>query len=297
MPTTSFTRAPWLRVIKLILASGKKTHTINSDGTGNGLRVDCQIYKSNMSLANPSTFTIYNLQEGTREGIKQGGTVEVAAGWQNFAIQTIFKGGIKSVLNMRHGSDILTEIGCQPLDFKANYAIGAWNFPQGTEVKQAALTIARAIPEASIAENDFRDIAGTIGEGGWCQNCSPQDALIKMGEQFKFNVWADDTKVKAKSHTSSGGIGSAVMELSGDGGALIDINPIYIGPYRDAIKQVTIKSLFVPGIAPGSTVRLKSSLNPRFNKDYTVAQFDATLSAYDDRWLMSLTCWNGAAGQ
>jgi hypothetical protein len=293
MPVSKFTVQPWLRVLKLIIDVNGKSYPIQSDGTKNGLKIDCEIHRSNMSLAAPSTFSIFNLAAATREGIKQGGNVELLAGWENFAFQTVYKGSIRAVLNMRRGGDILTEVSTQPLDFKSNYDHGQWNFAPKTEVKTAALTLARAITGAVVAEEDFKDIKGQIGEGGWSATGNPKTALTKLGEQYKFNAWGDDGKVRVKDvQADKSGAGTTIYEISGDGGALIDINPIYIGPYKNGIKQVAIKALFIPGIVPGKVVAVKSTLNPRFNKDWRVASMDTSLCAYDDKWTMTLTCWN-----
>jgi hypothetical protein len=243
-----------------------------------------------MSLANPSEFKIYNMSEQTRDKVKQGATLEVSAGWENFSSRSIYKGGIKAVLNSRKGGDIITTVSSGPLSFKADYAIGQWNFPAGADIKQAALTVAKAIPEATVTEENFK-MTGKFGEGGWTATGSPMEVLIKMGEECGFNAFAVDNKVRCVD-VSKDDKSIPVYEISGDGGTLIDINPVYIGPYKDGIKQVVIKSLYIPGIDPGNKISVKSTLNKQFNKVFRIASLDANLSAYDDNWTMTLTCWN-----
>jgi hypothetical protein len=247
-----------------------------------------------MSLASPSEFKIYNLSEQTRDIVRQGSDIEVSAGWQNFSERSVYKGGIKAVLSSRKGSDIVTSISTGPLSFKAEYAMGQYNFPAGGDIRAAALKIARDIPDASVADADFKSVGGKFGEGGWTATGSPQDCLIKLADEFGFNAWADNNKVICQDVKKVDKDGSRpIWEISGDGGTLIEINPVYVGSYKDGIKQVTIKSLFIPGLKPGSKVEVKSTLNKQFNKVYSISSISSNISAYTDSWTMSLTCFTG----
>jgi hypothetical protein len=245
-----------------------------------------------MGLPAPSEFKIYNLAGQTRDRLKQGDDIQVNIGWLNFSTRSAYTGGVMAVLHSRKGGDIITTLSTGQLSFKSYYDAGQWNFPPNSEIRVAALQVAKSITGATVVEENFKTIMGKFGEGGWTATGSPMSVLIKMGEEFGFNAFAVDKKVKCVDVKKQDKT-IPKWEISGDGGTLIEINPVYVGPYKNQIKQAVIKSLYVPGIDPGQFVTVKSTLNPQFNKDWKVASLDANLSAYDSNWTMTLTCWNG----
>lgn len=285
---------PWLRKIKVQLGPleewrGEGRGSIlefSSDGTRTGLRVKCSINKTMMGMPSPSTITIYNLSSDTRNAIARSLTkCTVFAGWENTDMQRVFSGSVMSVINERSGPDITSKLSVLPGYGSLARGYTAITFGPGTPCQAVVQRLAQDLPGMSAPNGNLQGVEGNIGACGWSFAGPTKDGLNQLASEYGFSWTCDDGAVRAMGDTFSLG---DYVELDGAHGGLINITPTFEGPMQMQT-GVTIKALYVPGITVGSTVKVVSYLNEKYNGTYKVHQINISMDAYSDDWSMTIT--------
>jgi len=293
MANEKSTNSPWLRRIVVTLGplaewQNKPKGEIvqfKSDGTPDGLRITGQFSKTIMGMPSPSTISIYNLTEDTRNAIKGSLTkVTVEAGWSNTDLRKEFQGSVLNSFSERNGSDIVTKIICLPGYGAMVRGVSSITFSAGTPLKTAVKTLAANLPGINVSDNHINGITGKIGNRGFSFAGSTKDALTRMAEEYGFSWSIQDGNVNV--------IGDSFMlkdyyELNGEDGGLISVTPILSGPMQ-LQTGVNINALHIPGLTAGKTIRIKSSISKKYSGDYRIHTMKSDIDAYAESWRMSI---------
>lgn len=284
---------PWLRVIQVTLGPLEEWRgsrageivTFKSDGTLQGLRVTGTFQKTIMGIPNPSQIALYNLGKQLRNSIKASLTkITVEAGWSNTELRKVFQGSILNSYSERNGADIVTKISALPGYGSLVRGVSSATFAPGTDVKEAASRLAKDFPGMEVNEGNFAGVQGKIGDGGWSYAGSTKDGMTKLSDEYGFSWSIADGAVTA--------IGDKFMppefvELNGTSGGLINIAPIVNGPMQ-VETGVKIKALYMPGLSTGSSIKVKSDVNPRLNGTYRIHTMNISIDAYSEAWTMDI---------
>lgn len=284
---------PWLRKIRLTLgpleeykgATSGNIIEVLSDGTQNTLKVTVQCSKTVMGMPNPSTISIWNLSKGTRNAIQRSLTkITVEAGWNNTEMHKVFQGSVMSAVSARSGPDIVTKITAMQGYGALVQSTVSTTYAEGTPVAAAVQDLGGRLPGVSIVPTNLQDVPGTIGKGGWSFAGGTKDALTELANQYGFSWSVDDNALKAVGDKSRFG---GMVVLDGTDGGLIMISPTLQGPMQIQM-GVKIKALYVPGVVPGATVRVRSSLDESLDGDYRIHSVNISLDTASDTWTMDL---------
>lgn len=282
---TQNTVVPWLRKLILTITVGREIKEIVSDGTLDGLRITASIKKTVMGMPNPSQISIYNLSANTRSLIQRGlSKVTLQAGWENTELHIAFKGSVMSCISERQGPDIITKLSVMPGFGALMQSVSSISFSEGMAVKDAVKTLAKKLPGITVTDTMLKDIPGTIGKGGWSFAGQTKDALTQLANEYGFSWNIDNDQFR--------GVGDkakfdGIVVLDGKDGGLIQISPVLTGPtqIRTGVK---IKAVYVPGVQPGSTVRVRSTLQEGLDGDYRINSCSYSLDTFSDSWVMDL---------
>jgi hypothetical protein len=284
---------PWLRKLIVTIGplqeyknatSGEKFEIV-SDGTMNGIKVVCSIQRKLMGFAIPSTISIWNLKRETRNSIQRGLTViTVKAGWENTEVNEIYKGSIFGVVTERQGPDLVTKLTC--LSGAGGILRGGISKTYGPNmpVKQVVKDLASKMEGVVVDDSNIKEVKGRLGKHGWSFGGMIKDALNQLAAEFGFS-WSVDNNVFVAIHDKAKFQGMVIID--GKDGGLMQITPVLTGPFQWQ-SGVKIKSIFVPSVRPGSTVRVKSAVNPNLNGDYKIHQATFNLDCYSENWTMDL---------
>lgn len=291
---SSASKSPWLRKIRVELGPleewrGNAKGSIiafESNGTREGLRVKASVTKTIMGMPNPSTIALYNLAPDTRNAISRALTkLALFAGWENTDMQPVFSGSVMSVVNERSGPDIISKLSVLPGYGSLARGYSSVTFGAGTTCKEAVKRLAADLPGLSTPDGNLQGINGNVGSQGWSYAGPTKDGLDRLSREYGFSWTCDDGAVRATGDTFQLG---GYVELDGKHGGLINLTPTFEGPMQMQT-AVTIKALYVPGITVGSTVKVTSELNARYNGTYKVHQINISMDAYSEDWVMTIT--------
>lgn len=279
------TVVPWLRKIVLTITVGSEVKQIISDGTFDGLKVTASIKKTVMGMPNPSQISIYNLSSQTRSLIQRGlSKVTLQAGWENTELHTVFQGSVMSVLTERQGTDIVTKMNVMPGYGALMASVASVSYAEGMPVREVVKDLAKKLPGVTVTDTLLKDVKGTIGRGGWSFAGQTKDALTQLANEYGFSWNIDNEQFR--------GVGDkakfdGIVVLDGKDGGLIQISPVLTGPLQIRT-GVKIKAVYVPGVQPGSTVRVRSTLQEGLDGDYRINSATFSLDTYSDTWTMDL---------
>ena len=290
--------APWLR--KLVVTIGPlsgNTISVVSDGTTNTLRVIVNVNKTIMGVPMPSKIQIYNLSAATRRALhtafSKGSIVDIAkanaftqvtisAGWQNTPLEKLFQGGILTCYTERQGADLITTIMALQGVGQLTTTPVSVSFTEGFPVATIAKALAEQIPGLTLG--DVKGLDAVIGKGGWAREGSAKDVLTALASEYGFSWSIEDNKLNFLGDKTQF---SGLLEISGDGGSLMSVNPILNGPMQMQV-GVNIKAVYTPGARPGTTVRLRSGVMPTLNSDYMIHTATFALDCFSDSWTMDI---------
>lgn len=285
---------PWLRRLRVTLgpveewkgsASGGNILQFDSDGTPNGLKVVCSIHKTIMGIPTPSTISIYNLSEATRNAIRRSLTkVTIEAGWDNTELHKAFQGSVVSVQSQRNGVDVVTKISALPGYGGLVKGVSSITFPPNSSVRSAVKDLASHMPGISVSDANLKSVDGLFGASGWSFAGSTKDALTQLANEYGFSWSVDDNSLRAVGDKASFG---GIVVLNGKDGGLINVSAILQGPMQ-VQTGVKIKAIYVPGVQPGATVRIRSSLSGANDGDYRIHTANISLDCYSENWTMDL---------
>jgi hypothetical protein len=286
---------PWIRRLLVTIGPiGEWSNATNgagdiiqilSDGTQNTLRITATINKTIMGIPSPSTICLYNLSRATRTALQTTlSKLTLSAGWNNTALSKEFQGSILACYTERQGPDLITTIialqGVGPL-IKSTVSK---TYIEGAKIKDIVKDIAGSISGISLSESNIKGIDGVIGSGGWSFSGSAKDALTALASEYGFSWTVDDGCFYFLGDAAKF---SGIVVLDGDNGGLMNVSPILSGPLQMQT-GVNIKAVFVPGVLPGSTVRIKSNVMSKLNGDYRVHTQTISLDCYSDTWNMNI---------
>lgn len=276
---------PWLRKLILTIVVGSEVKQIISDGTLDGLRITASIKKTVMGMPNPSQISIYNLSAHTRSLIQRGlSKVTLQAGWENTELHVAFKGSVMSCISERQGPDIITKLNVMPGFGAIMQSVSSVSYAEGTPVKEVVKDLAKRLPEITVTDTLLKDVPGTVGRGGWSFAGQTKDALTQLANEYGFSWSIDNDKFQAVGDKAKF---DGIVVLDGNEGGLIQISPVLTGPtqIRTGVK---IKAVYVPGVQPGSQVRVRSTLQEGLDGDYRINTANYSLDTFSDTWTMDL---------
>ena len=284
---------PWLRRIVVTLgpleewrgAASGQTVRFESNGTPEGLQVNVSVQRTLMGSPPPSSITVRNLAADTRDAIRASLTkVTVEAGWKNTELHKVFQGSVLSAVTERGGTDITTRISAIPGYGALVRGVAAKTFSPGTPVQMAVMELAGCLPGLTVSENGIQGVLGNIGGSGWSFAGSARDALTQLAMEHGFSWHVDDGQFKAVGDKAVFG---GCAELSGNGGALLGVSPALTGPLQ-VQTGVAIRALYIPGVTPGSSVRVNSTVSPKLNGLYRVNNCRLNLGSHGEQWTMDI---------
>jgi len=261
------------------------TLRFESDGTPEALRVNASIQKTLMGMPDPSKIDIYNLSEATRNAMRNSLTeITLEAGWRNSELHKVFKGSVLSVQSQRSGPDIVTSVTALPGLGAIAQAAVTKTYAAGMPVRDVVRDIGEQITGIEVKAQMLKDIPGVIGKGGWSFAGSAKDALTELANEYGFSWSVDDNLLMAVGDTAKF---DGMIELDGESGALINVAPMLQGPMQ-LQTGVSINAIYAPGVIPGTTVRVKSTIAGALSGDYRIHTARYNLDCYSDSWTMAL---------
>ncbi len=300
---------PWRRLIRVTLGPLEEWRGLvageivqfESDGTREGLRVVCAVNRSIMGMPNPSTITIYNLAQDTRNALRRGMTkITVEAGWRGRLSENedgqrkievgqpelykVFQGSLVSAMHERTGADIVTKISALPGYGGYLRGISSKSYAPNMPVKDVVKDLGKDMPGLTVPDANLEGINGTIGSQGWSFCGSTQDGMTKLAENHGFSWHIDNGQVKA---VGDGATFGGLVELNGRNGGLMNITPTLEGPMQIRT-GVKVKSIYIPGVTVGSSIKVNSEMNPDLNGTYRIHTCSINIDAYADEWTMDI---------
>ena len=261
------------------------TLRFESDGTPNTLRVNANIQKTLMGMPNPSKIEVYNLSEATRNAIRNSLTrITLEAGWRNSGLHTVFTGSVLSVQSRRSGPDIITSITALPGFGALAQTVVSITYASGMPVRDVVKDLAGQITGMGVKDQMLKGISGVIGKGGWSFAGSAKDALTELANEYGFSWGVDDNMLMAVGDQAKF---DGMIELDGESGGLINVAPMLQGPMQ-LQTGVSINAVYAPGVVPGTTVRVKSTIAASLSGDYRIHTAQYNLDCYSDSWTMAL---------
>ena len=262
---------------------------IVSDGTPNNLKVTCSVHKTIMGQPNPSTISIWNLSRDTRGAIREGLTkVSVSAGWVSTGQPLLFQGSIMSVESSRSGPDIITRIKAIPGYGALARATCSQTFGSGMAIADVVRSVASRLPGVSVYPDFIEGVEGKLSGKGWSFAGSVRSALNQLASEFGFS-WSIQEGIFRAVGDKAAFSGSCV-ELNGGNGGLISVSPLQAGQGEER-QGVALRAIYIPGVVPGGSIRLKSGITPQLNGEYRVATANYSLDTFSDEWCMDLECF------
>lgn len=276
---------PFLRKIVVTVGAGGDLLQFVSDGTPNGLKVTCNISKTVMGIPNPSTVTLYNLSSKTRNAIQKSlSQITVEAGWENTEMHAALRGNVMSCVSERNGPDIVTKLAVLQGYNATVQAVTSKTYAEGMPIKEVVKDLGSQLPGITVNETLLKDVQGTVGYGGWSFAGQTKDALTQLANEYGFSWTIDDEALRVVGDKAKF---SGVVVLDGNEGGLINVSPILNGPMQ-VQTGVKIKAIYVPGVVPGATVRVRSTLSEGLDGDYRIHTSNYSLDTYSDSWTMDL---------
>lgn len=259
---------------------------ILSDGTPKTLRVRAQVSKTMLGVPNSSSVSIWNLSRETRNSICQSQlNVQVYAGYKGQKKELLFAGGILSVVVEKNGPDIITHLN--GLDGQSNLlrSVVSQSFDQQIELKEVIKKIAAEIDGVNVKLEDIK-IDGKTGYSGIVASGNARAVLDKLGQQYGFNWFIENGNFKAVGDKQAF---SNTVVLDG-ASRLKKVSPLLSGPAQAQI-GVDIQAMYVPGVSPGNSIKVQSSVNPLLNGTYKIHNADFDLDTKSESWDMNLQCY------
>lgn len=255
-----------------------------SNGNIDTLRIDADINKTITSAFNSATITIYNLSKETRQAIRKSGVrISIYAGYEGYAKEVAFSGGIMSSVSWRQGPDIITRIFCLAGGGPLARSTTSKTYTYGVPVADVVKEIAGTIPGV-VADKKNINVQGTIGYAGWSFAGMTKDALDKLAYQFGFSWSINDGQFVAVQDKKN--IGGRVLLNSANG--LRKVSPRLTG-LMQIQEGVDIQASYYPNVNPGNVVTVRSEMQPDLNGSYEVHTVDYRLAPKTDAWEMNIT--------
>lgn len=259
---------------------------VTSDGTPNTLRVRATVSKTMLGVPNSSSVSVWNLSRETRNAICQSQlSMKVYAGYKGQQKELLFSGGVLSAVIEKNGADIVTHLNGLDGQSSLINSVVSQSFEQQIELKEVVKKVAAEIKGININPDEI-DVDGEIGYSGIALSGPAKTVLDKLGQQYGFNWFIDNGNFKAVGDKKAF---SNTVVLDG-ASRLKKVAPLLSGPAQAQI-GVDIQAMYVPGVSPGNSVQVKSSVNPLLNGLYKIHNADFDLDTKSSSWDMNLQCY------
>lgn len=256
-----------------------------SDGTQDSFRISANIQKTVMGVPNPSTINIYNLSDKTRNALQRSLTkITVEAGWENTEMHKVFQGSLVSCQSARQGADIVTKIAAIPGYGALVRSTVSKTYGEGMPIQDVLKDLGGTLEGVTVNSDHFKEVQGTLGKGGWSFAGRTQDAMTELASEYGFSWNIDDNSLNAIGDKAKF---DGMVVLYGKDGGLINVSPILQGPMQ-VQTGVKISAIYVPGVQPGSTVRVRSTVSQGLDGDYRIHTAAISLDTFSDAWTMQL---------
>lgn len=286
---------PWLRRLIVTIgpveewrgSSGGSGDVLRfeSDGTQDNLKIVASVSKTVMGSPQPSNIAIYGLSRQTRNSIQRSLTkITIEAGWDNTEIHKVFQGSVVSVVSERQGADIVTKINAIPGYGALIKSTTSVNYAPNSTVQAALKDLGGKLPGVAVSDANIKEVEGEFGPGGWSYAGTTKDGLTSLANEFGFSWHIEDNALCAVGDKAKF---DGVVILEGNQGGLITVTPIMQGPLQ-VQTGVKIKGIYVPGVQPGGTVRVRSTVSEGLDGDYRVHTAKYSLDPCSDAYTMEL---------
>ena len=281
------------RALELIIGPFKDGQTGASNGSINILstgsvdtfKVHARITKHLSSAANLSTIAVWNLSKDTINRISSEPNlrVKLLVGYEKGNFETLYTGGIVSVVNDKVGENLITKITCRTL--LANMLTSQYSktYNAGTQIstiiKETASTIQGVIIDPTMIK-----IKGTIGPQGWSFVGSAKEALDKLAYQYGFSWNINNDVLVAYKDGTGKETGIVLDETAG----LQKVSPQLFGLVQIQ-KGLDVESLYIPGIQPFHVYTVKSRVNQKSNGKFLLHTVEYDLCPKTDAWTMNMS--------
>lgn len=297
--TSTLTKSanPWIHYLRITIGpltgtekddTEGRTIQFESSGDRNSLKCECTINTSIMGIPQPSTITIYNLSEATRNSIRKGLTkVKVEAGWSNIGYNVIFTGSIINVDTNVNGVDNCTTLSC--IAGYANFvsATSTFTFAENELVSNVIRKVVATLKNINIDESSLATITTKVSNGGYSFAGRTLDCLNELASLYGFSWHIENGIMYCK---KDGVMLGKALKVAGQGGGLISVQPIQQG-----VMQITtgVKAEFyyVSGLKAGCTIEIDSKFNPKLNGKYIAHTCTTTLGTFDSTWKSEVECY------
>lgn len=159
------------------------------------------------------------------------------------------------------------------------------SFDQQIELKEVIKKIAAEIDGVNVKLEDIK-IDGKTGYSGIVASGNARAVLDKLGQQYGFNWFIENGNFKAVGDKQAF---SNTVVLDG-ASRLKKVSPLLSGPAQAQI-GVDIQAMYVPGVSPGNSIKVQSSVNPLLNGTYKIHNADFDLDTKSESWDMNLQCY------
>lgn len=265
----------WLRRIRVsfegLQGGGSKSY--DSDGTRASARIVARIEKVIQDLPDASTVMLYNLSADTRAAFVDGKTkIRVEAGWDQgprAGLRQCYYGTLVTAFSQRSGQDIVTSVSSISMGEGLATATVIQSWGPGTPVKTIVRRMAEKLRDVRIDAARIMGLDGmSVGKGGWAHADTARRGLDRLSTEFGFSWTICDGVFQAVKDRRALG-GGAVIESP----YLIDVNPVLYGSgIGRAITGLRIRCTFAPTVNPQRAVSVRSTVEPRFNREEYLVQ-------------------------
>ena len=193
-----------------------------------------------------------------------------------------------SVESSRSGPDIVTSISAVPGYGALARSTCSQTFGQGMAIADAVRSVASQLPGVIVDQAYINGVEGKLPGKGWSFAGSVRSALNQLASEFGFSWSIQDGVFQTVGDKAV--LPGPIIELNGGNGGLISVSPLQAGQGEERM-GVAVRAIFIPGILPGGSVRVKSDITPALNGEYRIAKASYSLDTFSDDWCMDLECY------
>ncbi|HBG77248.1 MAG TPA: hypothetical protein DDW84_00150 [Phycisphaerales bacterium] len=264
-------------------ASDNVAMKIVSDGTRDHLRMSFAINKSILGTPNNSQILLYNLKKETRDYFSPLLKCSLRVGWDNYGLFEIYNGGLVAATHQRQGADIITKLIMLTGITATSVSVTSATFSRGTKLSYILKTmVEQKLPGVKYDPARVKIADGEITQQGLSFAGSTKDFLDKLAKQYGFSWSIQDGVFQAIQDGKS--FGRNIL-ISSDAKTLFNVAPILQSPMQ-VQTGVTISALLVPGLLPGDTVTVQSSVNPQLDGVYMAHTIAYNGDLFGNEWGM-----------
>lgn len=257
------------------------------DGTPDNLRIKFAVKKHIISTATPTTISIYNLSEGTRNDLQKPDIrILLNVGWENTPLIRIFQGSILAAPTVREGADLITTIYALSAFSGLSRSTVSASYAEGWPIKEIVIELAKEIEGVSVDPKKVDITAAATGSAGWNSSGRVEDQLNDLARVYGFSWTVEDGSFKAIDDARA----YPGFVLANASTGLKRAEPKLVAPFQKTA-GASISSILNPYIETGTRIRLESIQNPALNTDYKITTLDHIGDTHSAAWDSNIESW------